>query len=144
MLLEISQNSQENTYTGVSFLIKLQLKNSGTGVFCEFQEISKNTFFTEHTWVTASIYTNEYSYFSAHTFGRGRFRDMFSSHRFTFTSSLQIDVAALYFLTQYKHVSLHVSDEIYCRSSHWRSSIKNVFLKISQYSHDNTCVGVSF
>ena len=35
MFLEISQNSQENT--------------------CEFCEISKNTFFTEHLWASASI-----------------------------------------------------------------------------------------
>ena len=42
MFLEISQNSQENT--------------------CEFCEISKNTFFTEHVWATAStaLYILEY------------------------------------------------------------------------------------
>ena len=34
VFLEISQNSRENT--------------------CEFCEISKNTFFTEHLWTTAS------------------------------------------------------------------------------------------
>ena len=28
-----------------------------------------------------------------------------------------------------------------CRSSHWRCSIKKLFLKISQYSQENTCVG---
>ena len=37
--LEISQNSQENY---------------GTGFSCEFCEITKNTFFTEHLWTTAS------------------------------------------------------------------------------------------
>ena len=30
------------------------------------------------------------------------------------------------------------------RSSHHRCSIKKLFLKISQYSQENTCVGVSF
>ena len=30
------------------------------------------------------------------------------------------------------------------RSSHWRCSVKTVFLKISQNSQENTCVGVSF
>ena len=39
--LEISRNSQENTCVRVSFLIS-------------FLEISKNTFFTEHLWTTAS------------------------------------------------------------------------------------------
>ena len=29
------------------------------------------------------------------------------------------------------------------RSSHWRCSVKNVFLRISHYSQENTCVGVS-
>ena len=34
VFLEVSQNSQENTCSGVSFLIKLQVKrNSRTGVF---------------------------------------------------------------------------------------------------------------
>ena len=35
--------------------LQLYLKrDSGTGVSCEFCEISKNTFFTEHLWATAS------------------------------------------------------------------------------------------
>ena len=43
--------SQENTCARVSFLIKLFLIR----VFsCEFCKISKNTFFTEHLWTTAS------------------------------------------------------------------------------------------
>ena len=47
VFLEISENSQENT--------------------CEFCEISKNTFFTEHLWTTASnmkIFAYEYLYSS--------------------------------------------------------------------------------
>ena len=32
-------------------------KDSGTGVSCEFCDISKNTFFTEHIWTTASKHT---------------------------------------------------------------------------------------
>ena len=31
-----------------------------------------------------------------------------------------------------------------CTSSHWRCSIKNLFLKTSQYLPENTCVGVFF
>ena len=67
VLLEISQNSQENTCTSVSFLIKLQaislrpptlLKKRLWQVFsCEFCEISKNIFSTEHLWTTASVVT---------------------------------------------------------------------------------------
>ena len=59
VFLEISQNLQENTSARVSFLIKLQAcnfikKDTLPQVFsCEFCEISKNTFFTEHLWVTA-------------------------------------------------------------------------------------------
>ena len=48
--LEISQNTQENTCARVSFLIKLQAS-------WEFCDISKNTFFTEHLWTTASDLT---------------------------------------------------------------------------------------
>ena len=50
LFLEISQNSQENTCARVSFLIKM--------FSCEFCEISKSTFFTEHLWMTASGYTS--------------------------------------------------------------------------------------
>ena len=63
VFLEISQNSQENSCIRVSFLIKLQAeacnfikKETLAQVFsCEFFEISKNTFFTQHLWATASI-----------------------------------------------------------------------------------------
>ena len=49
------ENSQENTCTRVSFLIKL--KETLAQVFsCEFCEIFKNTFFTEHPRATASVY----------------------------------------------------------------------------------------
>ena len=52
-----------NTCVRVSFLIKFQAlvgnfikRETLAQVFsCEFCEISKNTFFTEHIWVTASI-----------------------------------------------------------------------------------------
>ena len=65
VLLEISPNSQENTCAGVSFLIKWQAsglrlatllkKETLAQVFsCEFDEISKTTYFTELPWVTTS------------------------------------------------------------------------------------------
>ena len=62
MFLKISQNSQENTCVIVYFSIKLQAhtcnfvkKETLAQVFsCEFCEISKNNFFTEHLWATAS------------------------------------------------------------------------------------------
>ena len=56
VLLEISQNSQENTCARISFLIKLQAKKEILAqVFsCEFCEISKNTFFYRTPLVAAS------------------------------------------------------------------------------------------
>ena len=60
VFLEISQSSQENTCARVSLLIKLQAcnfvkKETLAQVFtCEFCEIFKSTFFTEHLWTTAS------------------------------------------------------------------------------------------
>ena len=51
MFLEISQNSQENTCEAFNFIKKETLAD----VFsCEFCDISKNTFFTEHRRATAS------------------------------------------------------------------------------------------
>ena len=61
VFLEISQNSQKNICARASFLIKLQAlnftkKETLAQVFsCEFCEISKNTFFTEHfRWLLLS------------------------------------------------------------------------------------------
>ena len=62
MSLKISQNSQENTCVGVSFLIKLQSetcnfikKETPTHVFSsEFGEMFKNFFFKEHLRANAS------------------------------------------------------------------------------------------
>ena len=72
VLIEISQNSQRNTCAGVSFLIKLQAsacnfikkETLAQGFSCEFCEISKNIFFTEHVWATASKQTDDCFKFS--------------------------------------------------------------------------------
>ena len=67
VILKISQNSQENSYVIVSFLIKLQseaynfTKNETLvqTFSCEFCEIFKNTYFIKHLRVTASaLYHN--------------------------------------------------------------------------------------
>ena len=50
VFLKISQNSRENTCARDSFLIKV--------FSCEFCEISKNTFFTEHLRTTPFKHTN--------------------------------------------------------------------------------------
>ena len=49
MFSEISQKSQENTCARVFFLINFIKKETLAQVFfCEFWEISKNAFLTEH------------------------------------------------------------------------------------------------
>ena len=56
VLLEILQNSQENTCARVSFLIKLQAfikKETLSQVFCG---ISKKTFFAEHLRATVFVW----------------------------------------------------------------------------------------
>ena len=66
-LLEISLNSQENTCTKDSFLIKLQPKGSNfinkeslAQVFsCEFCKISKKTFFNRTPPVAASVKSSD-------------------------------------------------------------------------------------
>ena len=62
MFLKISQNLQENICVSLIFNKLLSLtcnfikKEALAQVFsCEFCEISKNTFFTEHVWATASV-----------------------------------------------------------------------------------------
>ena len=66
VLREISQNSQENIWVEISFLIKLnyvdlqlhEKRDSRAGVICEFCKIPKNTFFAEHRQTTASDYSS--------------------------------------------------------------------------------------
>ena len=54
VFLEISQNSQENTCTRVSFFNFIKKEALAQVFSCEFCKISKNTYFTEHLWSTAS------------------------------------------------------------------------------------------
>ena len=56
-VLVISQNSQENTCTRVIFYQSqvAGLQTLAQVLSCEFCEIFKNTFLTEHLWMTASI-----------------------------------------------------------------------------------------
>ena len=63
MFLEISQNSQENTCVRVFFLNNVwglqacnfvKKETLAQGFSRKFYEISKNTFFAEHLWATAS------------------------------------------------------------------------------------------
>ena len=55
VFLKTLQNSQENTCARFSFLIKAGKKETLVQVFsCEICEISKNTFFTKHLWMTSS------------------------------------------------------------------------------------------
>ena len=64
VLHEISQNSHENTCAGVSFLIKLEVRNfikkeTVAQVFsCEFCEVSKKNFFYRTPPVDASVISN--------------------------------------------------------------------------------------
>ena len=58
----MSQNSQENTCARVSFLIGVACnfikKETLAQVFsCEFCEIFKNIFLTEHLWTTTSLFS---------------------------------------------------------------------------------------
>ena len=64
MKLKISRNSQKNTCVGGSFLTKFQAcnfikKETSTQMFsCEFFEMFRNTFFTEHLRMSASVKGN--------------------------------------------------------------------------------------
>ena len=57
VLLEISQNSQENTCTTVTFLNKVANFSKFQVFSCEFCEISKNMIFTEHLLAATSDIT---------------------------------------------------------------------------------------
>ena len=52
---KIPQNSQKNTFVGVSFLIILLKKTLIQLFSCEFCKIFKNTFYIEHIWAAVSL-----------------------------------------------------------------------------------------
>ena len=58
LFFKFLQNSQENTCDEVSFLLKLQATTllKGLQYRCFPVNFVKNTFFTEHLHVTASVY----------------------------------------------------------------------------------------
>ena len=59
VLLEISQNSQENTFARISFLTLLKKENLAQVFSCEFCKISKNTFSYRTPLVAASGYSSK-------------------------------------------------------------------------------------
>ena len=65
MVLQISQNLQENTWVGVLFkkiagLTPLQLKTLAQLFSSEFWETFKNTFYIKYHWVAVSECLTEY------------------------------------------------------------------------------------
>ena len=54
--MKVLQNSQENTTTVVSFLIKLQRETSAQLFCCEFFKIFYRTLFTEHLRTQMTIF----------------------------------------------------------------------------------------
>ena len=55
VLINLALFTEKNTCAGVSFDIKLQAEDYGTGLFCVFCKAFKKVFFIEHLPVTASI-----------------------------------------------------------------------------------------
>ena len=53
--LKILQNSPENTWEAWEACNFIKKETLAQVFSCEFCEISKNTFFTEHLWATASV-----------------------------------------------------------------------------------------
>ena len=59
VFLKFSKNSQENTCARASFLINFVKKETlEQALSCEFSDIFKNTFYTEHLWTTASAHSS--------------------------------------------------------------------------------------
>ena len=90
VFLEISQNSQENRPEACNFIKKETLTQVFSSDFCE---ISKNTFFTEYLWTTASIYWNYYC------FCAGLFKWKLSCW-FIIVSYVYVFIFSLYFYCQ--------------------------------------------
>ena len=67
MFLQILQNSQENTCARIFFFIKKE--TLAQVISCEFCEIFKNTFSTEHLGMAASIQAKDLELNPFHTTG---------------------------------------------------------------------------
>ena len=146
-----------------------QSLRSVTLLRCEFCETSKNNFFTEHLWTTASEFVTEILIFrSSHSqmffkisdlkdfailvpLANNKVADLFLQN--TYGGCFWIFVAANTFL-QLNMVFIADSrtgfcsgllwkDELNLRSSHRSCSVKNVFLENLQISRENDRVEVS-
>ena len=138
--------------------------------YCEFLEISKNTFFTEDLWTTVSgficemlIFRSSCSqmFFKISVLKNVAILETFSNNKFaglllqnTCGGCFWIFVAANTF-SQLNMVFIADSCTGFCsgvfwkhelnlRSSHWSCSVKKVFLENLQISQENNCVEVSF
>ena len=133
--------------------------------YCEFCEISKNTFFTEDLWSTASEFVTKVLIFrssrSQMFFIRSVILERLSNNKVadillqnTYGGCCWIFVAANIFL-QLNMVFTANSRTSFCsgllwkhklnlRGSHWSCSVKKVFLENLQISQENDCDKVFF
>ena len=134
---------------------------------CEFCEISKNTFFTEHLWVAASEFVTDRLIFRSRCCRSHNFFKIRVLKNFAILEPISNNkaaglptVTASDFLRQqilfcswiwYLLLSragfcsgLLWKHELYLRSSHWSCSVKKMFLENLQISQQNSCVEVSF
>ena len=146
-------------------------KRLWTGDLCEFCKISKNTYFTEDPWTTASEFVAEMLIFRSsrsqmffkisvlknfavimEPLSNNKVTDLLLQN--TYGGCYWICVAANTFL-QLNMVFIADSCTRFCsrllwkhelnlRSSHWSCSVKRVFLEHLQISQENDCVEVSF
>ena len=108
--------------------LQLYLKESLTRMFsCEFCEISKNTFFTEHLQTTASVETVR----KACNFIKKRLQ-----HRY-FPVNIPEFLEQLFFIEQLRSMLLNyvlVSERIFNKESYWRDLISLFNVKMLQVS----------
>ena len=141
VFLAILQNSQENTCARVSFFNKvtggafnfMKKGDSGTGVSCEFCEISKNTFSYRTPPVVASDVEHP---LTTNTMKEYPFPKPF----WPVTIFLELFSSSQIFNIVF-HVSM-VSAIIIPKAAVQRCSVKRVFLRISQNSKENTCISL--
>ena len=122
------------------FLIKLQsikaatlLKKTLAQMFsCEFYEISTNNFLTEHFWAIASDPRQTIN---------SSFNPLLGNARVNVSQQGVFNGA----LSDHKQVRYYASKMTrYLRKATGGVFLKKLYLKIAQYLHESTCVGVPF
>ena len=142
LLTDVSQNRTSKKISKLKG--GLYFTNKRTPLMVLLCEFSQNTFFTEHLWATIAselLGVKILKFKQLWVFGTDPIFLCWKKWKYWIPDKFLFIIVSIvnswYFYSQCFLFFIH------SKISHWRCSIKKLFLKISQYSQENICAGAS-